>query len=299
MLWAFRLTALFRASWFAMAGMPDSRALLLPVIDRPKAAALYHVGVARFELGDVRGAYDDLKEAARIEPQNAHIWQKYEEAYATVEREIAQEHAAQQSRERQVQSGHFEYLGAPPRFTFVALSEACMQPLQNVGQVADADAQDRALALQAGMLRGVLGGDRETHRSGDSHVRGRAISESEHWEHLDTRSRTEVEMHASNPRIFIGIGMCWITILCNVFIHYRYKTSSLPNTLAIFGQVVGIVVVCSFFACLSWRFLKTSGIRMSLSDGIKLLCFVLIQCCVCYFYISGGGGENHRDVQMG
>lgn len=290
-----------------MAGTHESRALLLPAIHRPKAAALYQVGVARFELGDIRGAYDDLKEAARIEPQNVHIWQKYEEAYASVEREIAQEHAAQHqaSRERQVQSGHSEYLGAPPRFTFVASTEACMQPLQNVVEVADADAQDRALALQAGMLRGVLGGDRETHRSGghdqvwhqsDLHVRGRAVSESEHWEHLDTRYLTEVEVRAINPRNFIGIGMCWITILCNVFIHYRYKTSSLPNKFAIFWQVAGIVVVCSFFAALSWRFLKTSGFQMSLSDGIKALCFVLIQCCVFYFYVGGDG--NHRDVQV-
>lgn len=284
--------------------------LLSPGIGRPKAAALYQVGLARLQLGDVRGAYEDLKEAARLEPQNTQIWQKYEETYALVESEIAQEHAAEQqaARHRQAQpggpesGGRQEYLGPPPRFTLVDPNEASLQPLQTVAESADAEAQDRALALQAGMLRGVLAGGREVHLGGShdqvrgqgtGNGRGRAMTEGEDREDVGTRYRADVEFQAVNPRLFIGICLCWITILCNGYIHYSYKHNVLPNKSAIFLQVVAMVVVCCLFAWLSWRCLKTNrAFRMSLSDGIKVLCCIIIQFCVCYFYISAGDRPN-------
>lgn len=59
--------------------------------ENPKALALHRCGLARQRLGDARGAYEDFREAARLEPRSIEIWQSYEEAYRVVEAEIAKE----------------------------------------------------------------------------------------------------------------------------------------------------------------------------------------------------------------
>merc|ERR1719383_126580 len=56
-----------------------------------RASALYDVGLARLQLGDVRGAYEDFKEASRLEPTNMTIWQSYDDAYHQIEHVLTAE----------------------------------------------------------------------------------------------------------------------------------------------------------------------------------------------------------------
>merc|ERR1719350_2164824 len=57
------------------------------------AFALYRCGMARLHLCDVRGAFEDFQEAARLEPGNREIWKKYDETYQQMQSEVEDEFA--------------------------------------------------------------------------------------------------------------------------------------------------------------------------------------------------------------
>lgn len=59
------------------------------------ASALHKSALARLQLGDVHGAYGDLGAAARLEPNDLVIWQRYEEAYRLVEAQCVDDQADQ------------------------------------------------------------------------------------------------------------------------------------------------------------------------------------------------------------
>merc|ERR1712146_815208 len=62
-----------------------------------RAQMHYDIACLRWDHGNVREAYEDLKEASRLDPNNMVIWQKYEEAYRAVQKTLAEEHLEQQS----------------------------------------------------------------------------------------------------------------------------------------------------------------------------------------------------------
>lgn len=55
------------------------------VTDPANGKATYRRGLARLQLGDVRGAHEDLQKAVRLEPQNREVRQRCEEARKLVE----------------------------------------------------------------------------------------------------------------------------------------------------------------------------------------------------------------------
>merc|ERR1711862_460247 len=62
-----------------------------------RAQMHYDIACLRWTHGNVREAYEDLKEASRLDPNNMVIWQKYEEAYRAVQKTLAEEHLERQS----------------------------------------------------------------------------------------------------------------------------------------------------------------------------------------------------------
>lgn len=52
------------------------------------AADFYQLGLNHLSRGNLRAAYEELREASRLDPGNFEMWQKYEETYYLVEEEI-------------------------------------------------------------------------------------------------------------------------------------------------------------------------------------------------------------------
>eukprot|EP00931_Biecheleriopsis_adriatica_P095774 TRINITY_DN69398_c0_g1_i1.p1 TRINITY_DN69398_c0_g1~~TRINITY_DN69398_c0_g1_i1.p1 ORF type:complete len:324 (-),score=103.85 TRINITY_DN69398_c0_g1_i1:23-913(-) len=63
----------------------EERASAALSADSANSKAAYRRGLARLKLGDAQGALDDLQKAARLEPQNAEVRQKRDEAKQLVE----------------------------------------------------------------------------------------------------------------------------------------------------------------------------------------------------------------------
>lgn len=58
----------------------EERASAALAADSGNSKAVYRRGVARLQLGDGPGAFEDLQKAIRLEPQNRDVRQKYDEA---------------------------------------------------------------------------------------------------------------------------------------------------------------------------------------------------------------------------
>lgn len=58
----------------------EERASAALVAEPSSGKAAYRRGLARLELGDVRGAREDLERAVRLDPQNREVWRRCEEA---------------------------------------------------------------------------------------------------------------------------------------------------------------------------------------------------------------------------
>jgi len=93
---------LLRLGRFAAA---EARASVALAADSANGKAAYRRGQARLQLGDTRGAYEDLQKAVRLEPQNREVRQRCEEARSLAEAEPAD------SREVAVASGAAGALG--------------------------------------------------------------------------------------------------------------------------------------------------------------------------------------------
>ena len=52
------------------------------------ATDFYQIGLGHLHRGDLRAAYEEFREATRIDPTNFEIWQKYEETYREVDRVV-------------------------------------------------------------------------------------------------------------------------------------------------------------------------------------------------------------------
>lgn len=256
---------------------------------RPKACALYQCGLGRLQLGDVRGAYEDFKEAARIEPRDLEIWRRYEETYRDVEAEMEAELAQCPTAATSISGGRGlslderassaggEHRQLPPKhFT---LKDTQHQYNEEV--VSPVGASGVAAEVQARLLRPVQ--RQRRHSMGEAAV-GRA--------HVDSNAsfggaagREQLEITFIANRVYLVIFCSWITTWGFVIYHYRYQRRART-------RVETTEMFCGsgafgLFLWLIWRRRKSkTPIVISLSDATKILSGLVILACTLYHYYT-------------
>jgi len=273
-----------------------------------RAQALYQLGLTRLEHGDVREAYEDLKEASRLEPNNLEMWQKYEEAYSIVQQTLAKEHqrtAAMAPPPRATMREQPSWGAPPPRsaasrnpkaaplddlpptFTFVKRSMGSVDM--------DEEAEDRSLQLQARMLRGGL------LDSAPAAVQpGRMAELGYGSEVIPSHDPTEYDQPAAmgfnveSPKVLKGTIACWAVIWFSVMYYYQISSCqkdqeeiAIANSCqqiswpwVVFWTVFIIAISGATWSCAISCRVK----HFNLSDGIKLSCGLIIAIAVLWHY---------------
>lgn len=237
--------------------------------DRPKAAALFQCGMARLKLEDKRGAYEDFREASRIDPQNVEIWQKYEETYREVEDEINADHAANPQVQQSRHSVSREE-GAPRHFTLkkAITNPSRMAATSSAGRGEEQESE-HAAPLKATHLRGLHSVANDASQSGDKTEAGRG-------------GQRLVELPVVDEKVWIVANLSWFITWTCVLYHYRFETEKYKNIG--WGTTDYLLSICWLAAWL-WVFSKRkTPISLSLSDATKLLCVLIIGLCTTYHY---------------
>eukprot|EP00929_Paragymnodinium_shiwhaense_P082228 TRINITY_DN43277_c0_g1_i1.p1 TRINITY_DN43277_c0_g1~~TRINITY_DN43277_c0_g1_i1.p1 ORF type:complete len:278 (-),score=32.44 TRINITY_DN43277_c0_g1_i1:160-993(-) len=249
--------------------------------------ALFRCGEARWRLGDLRGAYEDFREAARLEPTNLEIWQRYEETYRAVEHLIAEEHAAQGlgvSRQDIDES-------PPPVFSFVETMQAYDSE--------DSDLEDHAntVAMQSnednvdvdiGMASVFsTGGDGGSGGSGGG-LRRRPRSSSNSSSQRAGTSTTRVEFAISNRRTFLATQISWFAMGSMVVYYNLFKNDGFSRLEAALSFAVLVFAPYRMWTG-SRRKLQVS---ISLNDVIKACCGMVVLACCIYHYKKYAKDKN-------
>jgi len=248
-----------------------------------RAEALHRRGVARLQQGDARGAYEEFKEASRLDPNNMELWQKYDETYRSVASELALEHAAnaaQAPAPAPQAPAPFEPQDMPPTFTFSRPPRVSVQE----SLVHDPDAAERARDVEARMFRGHL-----FITGGWAHDANTRLPK--HGERQDgaegAEARKGFQFVMSNRRIFIVIFGCWLVTWIVVVVHYQVLNKKASGKFGGIAAVLWSVVVIVMMR-LVWNCLKSGPvIFLTLPDGLKILCGLVILLSVIWHYASG------------
>mmetsp|Transcript_26514 Transcript_26514/g.54772 ORF Transcript_26514/g.54772 Transcript_26514/m.54772 type:complete len:240 (-) Transcript_26514:8-727(-) len=217
------------------------------------ASNFYQLGLGHLHGGDVRAAYEDFREAARIDPTDFEIWQKYEETYRQVEGDIAEQHR-EHNVDRTVRS-----LRAPPERQvkaprhFTLKVSRSFSALEAAGEDVDEE-NARAVFLRGGSLF--------TSQQVDVEVKDESL-----------------EMIATSPRRYFFILLAWsLTGLLTVY-HYRsLEGARKMDPFEVFGWVA---LVLAMLAYAVWRH-HQRPFRLRASDVIKILAVLVILICALY-----------------
>ncbi|CAE7761618.1 mrd1 [Symbiodinium microadriaticum] len=260
--------------WWTQVGQATQAALASRVADEPftdgshmeedvahlyadcmeaSASNFYQLGLGHLHGGDVRAAYEDFREAARIDPTDFEIWQKYEETYRQVEGDIAEQHR-EHNVDRTVRS-----LRAPPERQvkaprhFTLKVSRTFSALEAAGEDVDEE-NARAVFLRGGSLF--------TSQQADVDVKDESL-----------------EMIATSPRRYFFILLAWsLTGLLTVY-HYRsLEGARKMNPLEVFGWVALVLVMLVYAV---WRH-HQRPFRLRASDVIKILAVLVILICALY-----------------
>ncbi|CAE7239814.1 PABPC5, partial [Symbiodinium natans] len=158
------------------------------------ASNFYQLGLGHLHGGNVRAAYEDFREAARIDPTDFQIWQKYEETYRQVEGDIAEQHR-ENSADRNFRSlrAAEPQVKAPRHFTLKV--SRSFSTLEAAGEDVDEE-NARAVFLRGGSLFASPQADPEG-------------------------KDDNLEMVTTSPRRYFFILLAWSLTWLLVVYHYR------------------------------------------------------------------------------
>mmetsp|Transcript_13525 Transcript_13525/g.31792 ORF Transcript_13525/g.31792 Transcript_13525/m.31792 type:complete len:293 (+) Transcript_13525:20-898(+) len=261
-----------------------------------RARALYRCGLGRLRVGDQRGAYNDFKEAARLEPQNWEIWQKYEESYQAVElgEQELMPGAGCRSGTRDSRSA------LPPkhwRFTAQRLSEVEVEmqslhkdfgsargskpPREVEERVATIDGQAHTaqrVVAAAGTLPEVAEGS-----AGDSVAEPPGQS-------MGGAYGTRIEFTVGSNQTYVVIHIAWLVTWFTVLHHYR-RHRSLP---AIIEMITGSLLFALVMWLLWWFRKRRAEVSISLSDAVKVISLAAMLALTIWHYCSLSEGKTSR-----
>eukprot|EP00927_Polykrikos_kofoidii_P016119 TRINITY_DN17241_c0_g1_i1.p1 TRINITY_DN17241_c0_g1~~TRINITY_DN17241_c0_g1_i1.p1 ORF type:complete len:308 (+),score=27.07 TRINITY_DN17241_c0_g1_i1:98-1021(+) len=247
--------------------------------DARPVAALVACGDARRRLGDIRGAYEDFREAARMDPTNMAAWEKYEDAYRAAENLIADDHARLVKQDMASLSATHDLGNAgPPPFSFTLSSSESdddsdgysdddygipsgrrSSAFSEVPSSFDASLRPRRTLVQSIGFVGLCM-DRSFRQE---IVRTSSLDVSKSW-NFDSMT---VSFRVGQPRLFAVTIVAWVSEVLML--------SGVPLTISV---VVGLLCGALLLA------MGKEGVRvrMTLSDVLKvvLVCIICITACL-------------------
>mmetsp|Transcript_36862 Transcript_36862/g.68682 ORF Transcript_36862/g.68682 Transcript_36862/m.68682 type:complete len:235 (+) Transcript_36862:60-764(+) len=217
------------------------------------AVYFYQLGLGHLHGGDVRAAYEDFREAARIDPTDFQIWQKYEETYRQVEGDIAEQHREHGSDSMRTPLSSREQVKAPRHFTLKV--SRSFSTLEAAGEDVDEE-NARAVFLRGGSL---FASSKEP----------------------EVDKEDNMEMVTTSPRRYFFILVAWSLTWLLVVYHYRYqerRRSGAMGPLEAFGWVAFVLAVLAYVV---WRH-HQRPFHLRASDVIKILAVLVILICIVY-----------------
>lgn len=238
--------------------------------ETPAARALFKCGMGRLQLGDMRGAYEDFKEAARIDPQDMEIWQRYELTYRAVELEMEEEHARSPgdgAQERRSQSTSSQERradradrSAPRHFT--------IKPGDKFVPVARSGFD-------------LSGGPSQGRQYSESHRRSSASSYPGFLREEDEEDR----LIKKGDCKFVSTISAWVFIWLMVMFHYLKQQ---PREVGHRGKITWLILASVgfwFVVGQAWHHRNSAvPITYSMSFAVKTTCIVIISLATSWHY---------------
>ncbi|CAJ1344291.1 unnamed protein product [Effrenium voratum] len=218
-------------------------------MDGTVATDFYQLGLGHLKHGDLRAAYEEFREATRMDPTNFEIWQMYEETYRKVEKDIEAQHLTR----RPVESlaGRRENGTALPHFTLKVSRST--SSFADDGEDVD-EAHARAVFLRGGSLFA-------------------------HYVPEVQPAVDNLEMVAGNPKIYFCMLLSWLLTFLMVIYHYRARIHHRGMHA---GEKCGWVALALAALIYVVRRHQQQHFRLRASDVIKVLCLLVIFVCTLY-----------------
>ena len=221
------------------------------------ATDFYQIGLGHLHRGDLRAAYEEFREATRIDPTNFEIWQKYEETYREVEGDIE----AQHRNRRPIETETRERGKAPRHFTLKVTRSASL--FEEVGEDVD-DSHARAVFLRGGSLF-------------------------TDWKPEEQAAEDNLEMVTRSPRLYFSVLLAWLGTFLLVIYHFRARVPG--NQMPVWEICLWILLALAALVYIVRRH-RQQPFRLTASDVIKILCLLVVFVCSLY-HIS----QNRPKVQ--
>jgi len=243
----------------------------------------------------VRGAYDDFKEAARLEPRDFEIWQKYEETYRAVESEVEEELASfpwSPSRSSAERARQTVLRQRPPQhFSLRRPSEVKLDPevLQAhargslTGEEAAVDMQVRALRPAHRLLHGRSGSVDQAGEQSQQPLPGASSSSG------PGRAQARFEVKLVNSKNYMVVYLSWVITWLTVLYHYRVQLNFRKVTSNI-EMILGTLLWGLVTGVLWWLRKRRTSLSLSLTDAVKIISLVIIAICTVWHYCSVANG---------
>lgn len=248
---------------------------------------LYQCGLGLLNCGDVQGAYEDFREAARLQPQNMEIWAKYEEAYRAVEPKIAEIHRIAEASRPPKFGDTREERALPRHFTLVVPRDTAADLAAELDE--SEGQEEKRQVLPRGMRKNANKSDQEQVGRADI-----LDSSSDFFMNLREREERGSERYALNRKIYFMIAMFWMLTGAIEFYHVDYNLSSKSSApeqnkhkMPSFSDIyewnklvyVLLTLALAFFAAVYWFFVRPTpppaASRLALFVFLCLL-FILI-----------------------
>lgn len=286
-----------------------------------RAMMMYDIGVTRFETGDIREAYEDLKEASRLDPNNMVIWQKYDEVYRAAAPLLSEEHlkspkARQRAWESTTSSKSSTRMqkGAagsssgnrdneiPPTFTFHRSQRNApmgLLPHEEPESEERSKEIERMAARQLQLTRGDdsdLGRDRQ-------HMAHLGFAEAS-FDLGVTRDRNGLRYEMRSKKVewphiwktFFATLACWVTSWLAVVIHYQIMRKAEDEVPINWWEVgIGVCVVLGVALAVTSCVIRGSTCYLSFSDVIKICCGIIIVVAVLWYKLWQEPADKERE----
>ena len=208
------------------------------------ATDFYQLGLGHLQRGDLRSAYEEFREAARIDPTNFEIWQQYEETYREVENDIDAQH-------RHFTIGTRQQVMTPRQSSLRTTRSASI--FEDIGEDVD-DAHARAVFLRGGSLF-------------------------TDWKPEEQAAEDNLEMVTRSPRLYFAVLVAWLMtfLLVIYFLRARVRDRKMP----IWEHCLWILLALAALVYVVRRH-RQRPLRVTASDVIKILCVLVVFVCSLY-----------------
>lgn len=211
------------------------------------ATDFYQIGLGHLHRGDLRAAYEEFREATRIDPTNFEIWQKYEETYREVEGDIEIQHRNRTP----IETETWERGKAPRHFTLKVTRSASL--FEEVGEDVD-DSHARAVFLRGGSLF-------------------------TDWKPEEQAAEDNLEMVTRSPRLYFSVLLAWLGTFLLVIYHLRARVPD--KEMPVWEICLWILLALAALVYIVRRH-RQQPFRVSASDVIKILCVLVVFVCTLY-----------------